>query len=391
MKKPAKRTLKIIIAAIALVLLVLGLWLFFANRGDKTEYLTAKVAYGNLEESVLATGKLQAFKLVDVGAQVTGQISKLNVAVGDTVKAGEVIAQIDPRTQRNQLQTAEASLSSNRAALLSQQANLTQARQQLDRQEKMFAVGATSKEALQAAQATFKSAQAALTQAKAQIEQSQVNVETAKLNLGYTTLVAPIDGTVVAAPVEEGQTLNAGLNTPTVVKLAQLDKMTIKAEISEADVSRVKPGMAAYFTLLGNNQKRYQTVLRSLDPGPQSVSDNKTSTGTDGTAIYYYGLLDVPNPDGVLRMDMTANVVIVVAKKTHVLKIPATALKSGKDGKTSVQVLDPERKVHDREVQIGMSDGVDTEIVSGLKEGEEVVIGTGSSAPGELPNRMPRR
>lgn len=378
-KKHAK---KIIVLAIVAALIIGGIAIF-TSKGDKVEYLTQKVAYGDISETVQASGKLHAYKEVEVGAQVSGEISELKVEIGDTVKKGDLIAQIDPRLASNQLKTARATLDSNKAALLSKQASLTQAKQQYNRQKAMFAEGATSKEALETAEANYKTALAAVDQAKMQIKQAEVSIETAELNMGYTKLIAPMDGTVIAVPAEEGQTLNAGMNTPTVIKLAQLDKMKIKAEIAEADVSRVRPEMKAYFTLLGaDNGKRYEAVLKSIDPAPREISNN--GSVSDSTAIYYYGMLEVPNENGELRTYMTANIHFVISEKQRVLKVPSTAVRSRGDTKT-VEVLvngKPER----REVKTGIKDDVDTEIVSGLNAGDEIIVGRSS---GTMPKNMP--
>ncbi|MBR3481813.1 MAG: efflux RND transporter periplasmic adaptor subunit [Neisseriaceae bacterium] len=376
-KKHAKKIIFALIVAAVIVAFVA-----YKGKDDKVQYLTQKVEYGDISETVQASGKLHAYKEVEVGAQVSGEISELKVEIGDTVKKGDLIAQIDPRLASNQLKTARATLDSNKAALLSRQASLTQAQQQYNRQKAMFAEGATSKEALETAEANYKTALAAVDQAKMQIKQAEVSIETAELNMGYTKLVAPMDGTVIAVPAEEGQTLNAGMNTPTVIKLAQLDKMKIKAEIAEADVSRVRPDMKAYFTLLGaDDGKRYETTLKSIDPAPREISNN--GNVSDTTAIYYYGQLEVPNENGELRTHMTANVHFVVNEKERVLKVPSSAVR-GRGGKKTVEVLvngKPER----REVETGIKDDVSIEIVSGLKEGEEIVIGR-TGMTGQMPN-----
>ena len=376
-KKHAKKIIFALIVAAVIVAFVA-----YKGKDDKVQYLTQKVEYGDISETVQASGKLHAYKEVEVGAQVSGEISELKVEIGDTVKKGDLIAQIDPRLASNQLKTARATLDSNKAALLSRQASLTQAKQQYNRQKAMFAEGATSKEALETAEANYKTALAAVDQAKMQIKQAEVSIETAELNMGYTKLVAPMDGTVIAVPAEEGQTLNAGMNTPTVIKLAQLDTMKIKAEIAEADVSRVRPDMKAYFTLLGaDDGKRYETTLKSIDPAPREISNN--GNVSDTTAIYYYGQLEVPNENGELRTHMTANVYFVVNEKERVLKVPSSAVR-GRGGKKTVEVLvngKPER----REVQTGIKDDVSIEIVSGLKEGEEIVIGR-TGMTGQMPN-----
>ena len=385
------KTLRLMMGVLVALLIIALLVFFFKGRQKETEqFLTSKVAYGRLQDTVLATGKLQAFKQVDVGAQASGQISKLHVEIGDTVKKGDIIAQIDPRTQNNHLQNAQASLSNAQAQLLSRKATLAQAKQELARQKAMYAEGATSKEALEAAQANYQTATAGVTQAQAQIKQSQLDVDTAQLNLGYTRLSAPMDGTIISVAAKEGQTLNAGMNTPNVVTLAQLDKMTIKAEIAEADVSKVRPNMKASFTLMGDNQKTYDAVLRSIDPGPTSVSNNGSSSSSDA-AIYYYGLLDVPNEEGVLRIDMTTNIKILVDEKDHILTVPSVAVRQ-KDGKSTVRVL-VNGQPESRNVQTGMTDGVNTEIISGVKEGEEVIIGRADPSKkgsGEMPRRMMR-
>lgn len=376
-KKHAK---KIILAGIVAAVVVA--FAVYKGKGDKVEYITQKVEYGNISETVQASGKLHAFKEVEVGAQVSGEISELKVDIGDVVKKGDLIAQIDPRLARNQLKTAQASLDNSKAQLISRQASLTQAKQQFQRQKAMFAEGATSKEAFETAEANYKTALVAVEQAKTQIKQAEVSIETAELNMGYTKLVAPMDGTVIAVPAEEGQTLNAGMNTPTVIKLAQLDTMKIKAEIAEADVSRVRPDMKAYFTLLGaDDGKRYETTLKSIDPAPREISNN--GNVSDTTAIYYYGQLEVPNENGELRTHMTANVHFIVNEKERVLKVPSSAVR-GRGGKKTVEVLvngKPER----REVETGIKDDVSIEIVSGLKEGEEIVIGR-TGMTGQMPN-----
>ena len=377
-KKHAKKIILALIVAAVIVAFVA-----YKDKDDKVQYLTQKVAYGDISETVQASGKLHAYKEVEVGAQVSGEISELKVEIGDTVKKGDLIAQIDPRLASNQLKTARATLDSNKAGLLSKEASLTQAKQQYNRQKAMFAEGATSKEALETAEANYKTALAAVDQAKMQIKQAEVSIETAELNMGYTKLIAPMDGTVIAVPAEEGQTLNAGMNTPTVIKLAQLDKMKIKAEIAEADVSRVRPEMKAYFTLLGaDNGKRYEAVLKSIDPAPREISNN--GSVSDSTAIYYYGMLEVPNDDGVLRTYMTANIHFVISEKQHVLKVPSSAIRTRGDQKT-VEVL-VNGKPEKREVKTGIKDDVDTEIVSGLNAGDEIIVGRSS---GTMPKNMP--
>ena len=178
----------------------------------------------------------------------------------------------------------------------------------------MYAQDATSRSELESALASYKTAQADITAINAQIEQSRLTLATAKEDLGYTQIVAPMDGTIVAIVTEEGQTVNANQSAPTIVKLAQLDTMTIKAEISEADVMKVQEGQSVYFTTLGDSETKHYATLRQVEPAPDSINteSNSTSTSSSSTAVYYNALFDVPNEDGKLRIDMTAQVYIIL-------------------------------------------------------------------------------
>src|SRR5690606_2489323 len=198
------------------------------------------------------------------------------------------------------------------------------------RQDIMYAQDATSRAEYEAALASYKIAQADIKAINAQIEQSRLTLATAKEDLGYTQIVAPMDGTIVAIVTEEGQTVNANQSAPTIVKLAQLDTMTIKAEISEADVMKVQEGQRVYFTTLGNSDKKIYAQLRQVEPAPNSINtESNNSTGSSSsTAVYYNALFDVPNEDGKLRIDMTAQVYIVLDDARTVLTIPAAAIQS---------------------------------------------------------------
>src|SRR5690606_11662248 len=192
------------------------------------------------------------------------------VQLGDQVKQGQLIARIDSVRQENELKTAEASIKNQQAQLTVKQANLAKVEAEYNRQKAMYAQDATSKSELEAAMASFKTAQAEITAINAQIEQSRLTLATAKEDLGYTQIVAPMDGTIVAIVTEEGQTVNANQSAPTIVKLAKLDNMTIKAEISEADVMKVEEGQSVYFTTLGNSEKKIYAKLRQVEPAPNS-------------------------------------------------------------------------------------------------------------------------
>ena len=199
--------------------------------------------------------------------------------------------------------------------------------------------------------------------------------------LGYTRITAPSDGVVVAVLAVEGQTVNANQETPNIIKLANLDTVTVKAQISEADIVRVKPGLPAYFTILGDPDKRYETTLRAIEPAPDSIATD-TSTATTSTsssastAIYYNGLLDVPNRDGRLRISMTAQVTIVLAQAQHAIVIPSSALMPGnRDGHARVQVVDASGHAAIKSIRTGLDDNASVQVLAGLKPGEKVVVG----------------
>jgi macrolide-specific efflux system membrane fusion protein len=263
------------------------------------------------------------------------------------------------------------------------------------RQQQMLAAEATSQAEFELAQAELIASQEQIKVLDAQIIQSQTALSTAQANLGYTRIVAPMDGTVVALVVEEGQTVNANQSTPTIVKLAKLDTVTISAEISEADVIRVKPGQPVYFTILGNPRKRYHATLRTVEPAPASIAtegSNAASGGTASAAIYYNGLFDVDNPDGELRISMTAMVYIVQAQAQQVLTIPASALgQRSRDGGYSVRVVNAKGETETRSVSIGINNNVVAEVLDGLVDGETVVVGEASATRAPVDAEQQRR
>jgi macrolide-specific efflux system membrane fusion protein len=329
---------------------------------------------------VLATGVLGAFKQVSIGAQVSGEIKKLNVVLGQKVKKGDVLAVIDADKQANALQSAKADLYSSEASLNSKKATLQKAKLDFARQATMIKSGATSKQEYDNAKVSLELAKTDIEVADALIEKARINVKTSEVSLGYTQVIAPIDGVVVSVAVEEGQTVNANQTTPTLMVLANLEKMTIQAEISEGDIVKIKEGMKSTFTVMGDPNKTYNATIRSIDPGPTTLTDNpnQTSSTLSGTPIYYYAMLDVPNNDGKLRISMTTSIIIEVQNIKNTLSIPALALGSeAKNGGYKVKVLtkDGDKEiVTNKIVKIGLNNGVDAQVIGGLKEGELVVV-----------------
>lgn len=437
---PKIKPSRLVIIAIGIVLIALLAWFFLKPKQQQPQYITETANYGNLENTVLATGTLDATKLISVGAQVSGQVKKMYVQLGDEVKQGQLIAQIDSTTQENSLKTADANIRNLEAQRLQQEANLNEAQLAYRRQQQMFAQDATSKAELESAEASYKTAQAQIKAINAQIESAKVTRSTAQTNIGYTRIVAPTDGTVVAIVTEEGQTVNANQSAPTIVKIAKLQNMTIKAQVSEADIMKVEKGQQVYFTTLGDDKKRYAT-LRQIEPAPDSISSESTSSSSSSsTAIYYNALFDVPNEDGKLRIDMTAQVYIVLDSVNHALLVPSSALstrsangqgqsnrnknaaassatashkkdktdapklerlnltaeqkqavEAGKATLSVVRVLNADGTAQPKQVLIGINNRVSAQVLAGLKAGDQVVIADSADTSAANANSGNRR
>jgi macrolide-specific efflux system membrane fusion protein len=345
---------------------------------------TTMVERADLEDTVLATGTINAYRLVSVGARASGEVKRLHVALGDTVKAGQLIAEIDALTQKNTLRDTQAALRSAEALLQSQQATLKQNELAAKRQRDLAAAEAGSAANLESAEAALDVARANVESQKAAVAQARISVDTAQVNLGYARVLAPISGTVVAIVTDQGQTVNAVQSAPTIVKIAQLDTMTIKAKISEADVPKVKPGMPVYFSLLGEPDKRIEARLSAIEPGDTTLADTSTTSSTSSSssssssssttsAIYYNGIFNVPNPDHKLRINMTAQATIALQRVKNALTIPSAALgMRDREGRYRVQVL-VQGQVQPRSVRIGLNNRVRAEVLEGLVEGDLVV------------------
>ncbi|MBC7137556.1 MAG: efflux RND transporter periplasmic adaptor subunit [Defluviimonas sp.] len=378
MKKP-------LVAVLALVLVLGAGWWGWQRvfGGDSAPPpATAAVTRATVERNVLATGVIEASQLVSVGARVSGQVETLAVELGQLVQKGDLIAQINADDQKNAVLRAEATLKQIAAQIASARASILQADLLVKRRRTLNARNLTSTEDLQAAEAGLAVAEAELQAIEAQKAQAEVELASARTELDRTRITAPISGTVVAIVTEEGVTVNANTTSPTLVKIAALDRMVVKAEISEADVVQVAPGLPASFTLSGAPELRFEAALRAIEPAPATIEQSDTIAAD--TAVYYNALLDVDNPDGILRIGMTAEVTIVLARATDVLTIPASALGARtEDGARMVGVYDPATgTTRPRAVRVGLNTNVTAEITSGLAEGERVVIAAGPAPAG---------
>ncbi|MGP9491071.1 efflux RND transporter periplasmic adaptor subunit [Psychrobacter sp. AOP7-B1-24] len=431
MRKMSKKSaIKWGVIALIVVAVAALAYHFLKPKEEGPTYLTATAEIGDIENNVMASGKVKALNTVDVGAQVSGEVTRLYVEVGDEVEKGDLIAQIDQVTQKNNLsnqqaslQQSEAALQSARAETLSKQANLKsayadlasrqselkQAKSDFARLESLVSIDAISQQEYDTQETTVETAQAAVANASAAIDTakaaiattnaninsqqaairiSETNVGTAEEDLSYTTIRAPISGTVVSITTEQGTTVNASQTAPTLVTLADLSTVRINAQISEADVINVNAGMPAYFNIIGNPDQKYNATLTAIEPAPEEISE----TSSTDSAIYYVGYVEVPNPDRLFRIDMTAQIYIIIDQAKDALLVPSAAIqerpaKNQTEGqaKTSkiVRVLNDDGTVEPRTVEVGIDNRVNAQILSGLEEGEQVIIGEASANASE--------
>ena len=363
---------------VAALVILAGLgWYGYQKMQPKNEatFITEEVKRGKIAQTVSATGEISATNLVDVGAQVSGQIKKMHVKIGDVVKEGDLIAEIDNVTQVNEVNTRKAQLQTYQAQLESAQVALKIAQRKYSRYKSLASADAVSKEEFEATEDSLATNRAKIKELQSSIRQTQIAINTAEKDLGYTRITAPSAGTVVSLVVEQGQTINSSQTSPTVVQIADLTSMTNKMQIAEGDATKVKAGQTVNFTILSEPDTPISAKLDSIDPGLTTMSQGSYSKSTDTTsnAIYYYARATVPNPEGKLAIGMTTQNTVEIASADNVLMVPTVAIKT-KDGKKFVRVLEANNQAVDRESQTGLKDSMNTEVKSGLNEGEKVVM-----------------
>lgn len=381
------------------LLALIGYGVYRFTYVEPPTYMTALPSVRDIKQQVYATGTVAGKVEVDVGAQVSGQIKKLYVERGDRVQRGDLLCEIDPEIQENDLRRAQAEEKLIAAQIASKEAQIKMLRSEHQRQQRLLKTDATSAQTAEQAAAQYEMALADLDALKAQYDQAVISVDDATTNLGYTRIVAPMDGTVYAIPVEEGQTVNANQTTPTILKLATLDTMTVEAEISEADVVKVKPGMPCRFTIMGLPNRYFEANLRSIDPAPasaESTSSSSTSSSSSTEAIYYNALLDVDNAEGILRIDMTAEVEITIAAVTGVQAIPISAVQNeSSDGNATVYQLLAQGQINPVTVELGIRDDQYVQVLNAdFDASKPLVIGddvaTAAAAAANTRRRGPR-
>lgn len=374
-KKPSKKTLIIVIL---LCVGAVALYVGFFKKDDKAQLATQSITRINIDQSIEAVGEVYAKEQVDVGAQVSGQITKLYVQIGDKVKAGDLIAQIDKDKQQNDLDITKAQLASTKANLESKKVALEIASSQYQREQKLYSNKATSLENLETLKNNFYGLKASVADLNAQVVQLEITLKNAEKDLGYTTIRAPMDGIIINVAVDEGQTVNANQSTPTIVKIANLDEMEIRMEIAEADVSKIKVGTAVKFSILNDPEKKYEAKISSIDPANTTTSDAKSNSSSSSTsssstsAIYYYAKVFVKNRDNFLRIGMSVENSIVIKSAPNALAVPTYAIKNDKGG-YFVELLRGGQIIKSY-VKIGIKDSINTQILDGVSENDLLVL-----------------
>ena len=378
---------KLLLVVIIIALPVYGAWRYFAPPTQNVESLTFTTAkQGNIEKSIIATGQLEPKHYVVVGAQVSGQVEKIHVEEGDVVEEGAVLVDIDATVFETQVQNAEAALESMRAQLAQLEAERELAILREKRNNNLFEQNAVSEDVAISSRIDVKVLDSRIKASSAQIRSNEASLAGDKVTLGFARIYAPISGTIASIAVRQGQTLNANQNAPELLQISDLTTMTLRAEVSEADVESIYRGMPVYFSTIGNTKKRYHSTVRQVLPTPTIIND----------VVLYQVLIDVENPDGVLMDSMTTQVFFIEDKAKDTLVVPLGAVKGPPDRK--FVMVRKNNNLERRQVSVGISTRTEVQILSGLSEGEEIVSGqmsagsTDESGPRGFggPPRMPR-
>jgi len=364
-RKKHSRWLTALLLCMVIIAAAAGYYYWGQEEQTVTSIPAVTVQRGDIEVTVTALGNLQPRDYVDVGAQVSGQLEKLHVAIGDIVEAGKLLAEIDPKVLLARVEASRAQLQAQKAQLAERQAELELAEQQFRRQENLLGEDATSEDAWQISLAAVKTRQAQIAALRAQIEETESSLRGDEATLSYTRIYAPMSGTVVQLLARQGQTLNANQIAPIILRIADLSTMTVWTQVSEADVPKLQIGMDAYFTILGKPGQRWNGKLRQILPTPEIINN----------VVLYTALFDVANPDNQLMAQMTAQVFFVISSAHDVIIVPMSALQpvDERSGRYSVTVIGDKDVQTVRDVQAGVSNRVSAEIISGLKEGERIV------------------
>lgn len=374
----------------------------FAVQKQKGDPLGQKelteVKRTDIEEAVTALGKIQPRDYVDVGAQVSGQLKRLVVRVGDTVEQGALLAEIDPSLQLAELELHRAQLAQLQAERAVQKLQVEFTQSEFERQQRMKQDGTTRDDVFAQKRSDARMAVAKLDSIEAQIRQIESTLKADQAELGYTRIYAPMRGTIVSLDARVGQTLIAAQQAPVLLRIADLSSMTIWAQVSEADITRLHVGMDVYFTTLGHPGRKWRSKLQQLLPAPHKPASvtSAPAPASANSVVLYTALFDVDNQAGELRPEMSAQVFFVMAEAKDAVVMPVAALNAAETppdeaaaadrrepavptpppSSGTVQVASADGRLSARAVKLGVRNRFDVQVVEGLRAGERVVTGT---------------
>ena len=357
----------------ALVVAAGGYFLFFGDEGSSSQSangapVTSAVGVRSIADVVAASGRLRPIEVVEVGAQVSGQLQNLHVRAGDSVSEGDVVAEIDATIQANVVAAARSQLESLEARLPSTVAYIELAEADVARQERLMEAQATNQVALDQARTSLITNQSSLIQLESQIEQQKALIASEEAKLNYSTIYAPISGVVVSVSMSEGQTLNATQITPVILRIADLSRMVVEAQVAEANIGKLSVGAGVSFSTLGGGTRRWRGTLQRIIP-----------EAAESNVINYTAVFDVDNADGVLLPGMTAQVFFELSEPREVLAVPVSMLREFGEaipggGRTAqVRVLTDADVIEAREITVGEIGTTHAEVLEGLREGDRVV------------------
>ncbi len=376
---------KKMIFGLAVVLLGGGYFITTKTSGEEIQYKTLAASRGSIRSVIQATGLLDAVETIDVGTQISGTVTKIYIDYNSRVKQGQLIAEIDSSTQETEVAQAEANLLAAKADLMSYTALLTKARKDLTRTTTLADKDLIAKTEVDSDESSYFTAAAQVASAEARIKQSEAALMRAKINLGYTKIYSPVDGVVVAKTVEQGQTVAASYATPSIAKIARdLKQMRVEVNVDEADIGGIKQGQKAEFIVDAYGDKKFFGEVTQIRLSPKTTNN----------VVTYAVMVGVSNDDGILLPGMTANVSLIVQQKADILLVPNSAFRfkpvdlgadlvdqSSFSQPTVAAVSIPtlytleKKTIIKKEVEKGITDGQNTEILSGLNEGETVITG----------------
>ena len=374
---------KIIIATVSTIVAIAILWFCFGGKSKSANYVieTAQAVRGDVSEAVTATGTIEPVTQVEVGTQVSGIIDKLYADYNSIVTKGQLIAEMDKVTLQSEL--------------TSQQATYDGAKAEYEYQKKNYERSKGLHEKSLISDTDFEQALYNYQKAKSSYDSSKASLAKAERNLSYATITSPIDGVVISRDVEAGQTVASGFETPTLFTIAaDLTQMQVVADVDEADIGGVVEGQRASFTVDAYPNDVFEGVVTQIRLGDASST---SSTSTTTTVVTYEVVISAPNPDLKLKPRLTANVTIYILDKKDVLSVPNKALRFTPEkpligNNDIVKDCEGEHKLWTREgttftahpVEVGISNGISTEIISGISEGTKVVTeATIGAMPGE--------